>query len=117
MFKNINRVIDKILTPKQKKEYLVFLEIKKIYRALEIGDFRNRGNFAISGRKFRGPSTKLYLGSKIPFPVKNIYDTTDYSCQNYMENEFSQLSLRNTLSILSPEPTDKLHQSGKQTSP
>ena len=31
MFKNINKVIDKILTPDQKKEYLVFLEIKKIW--------------------------------------------------------------------------------------
>jgi len=29
MFKNINTVIQKILTADQKKEYLVFLEIKK----------------------------------------------------------------------------------------
>ena len=32
MFKNINRVINKILTPDQKEEYLVFLEIKKIWK-------------------------------------------------------------------------------------
>ena len=32
MFKNINKVIDKILTPGQKKEYLVFLEIRKKWK-------------------------------------------------------------------------------------
>ena len=32
MFKNINTVIDKILTSTQKKEYLVFLEIKKKWK-------------------------------------------------------------------------------------
>ena len=32
MFKNINKVIDKILTKDQKKEYLVFLEIKKKWK-------------------------------------------------------------------------------------
>ena len=32
MFKNINTIIEKILTPTQKKEYLVFLEIKKKWK-------------------------------------------------------------------------------------
>jgi hypothetical protein len=32
MFKNINAIIEKILTPKQKKEYLLFLEIKKKWK-------------------------------------------------------------------------------------
>ena len=35
MFKNINKVIDKILTPKQKEEYLIFLEIKKRWEKLK----------------------------------------------------------------------------------
>ena len=34
MFKNINKVIDKILTPNQKQEYLVFLEIKKNWKKI-----------------------------------------------------------------------------------
>ena len=34
MFKNINKVIDKILTPAQKKEYLIFLEIKKNWKKI-----------------------------------------------------------------------------------
>jgi len=35
MFKNINKVIDKILTPAQKKEYLVFLEIKENWKKIK----------------------------------------------------------------------------------
>ena len=35
MFKNIKKVIDKILTPDQKKEYLVFLEIKKKWKKIK----------------------------------------------------------------------------------
>ena len=35
MFKNINKVIDKILTPAQKEEYLVFLEIKKKWEKMK----------------------------------------------------------------------------------
>ena len=34
MFKNINKVIDKILTPSQKKEYLVYLEIKENWKKI-----------------------------------------------------------------------------------
>ena len=37
MFENINKLIDKILTPDQKKEYLVFLEIKENW-----GKIRNK---------------------------------------------------------------------------
>ena len=35
MFKNINKVIDKILTPNQKQEYLVFLEVKKNWKKIK----------------------------------------------------------------------------------
>ena len=35
MFKNINKIIDKILTPDQKQEYLVFLEIKKNWKKIK----------------------------------------------------------------------------------
>ena len=35
MFKNINKVIDKILTPDQKKEYLIFLEIKENWKKIK----------------------------------------------------------------------------------
>ena len=51
MFKNINKVIDKILTKDQKKEYLVFLEIKKkwkktssknLQRNAKITDYKNQ---------------------------------------------------------------------------
>ena len=35
MFKNINSVIDKILTPDQKKEYFVFLDIKKKWKKIK----------------------------------------------------------------------------------
>jgi len=35
MFKNINKVIDKILTPGQKKEYLIFLEIKENWKKIK----------------------------------------------------------------------------------
>lgn len=31
MFKNINTILEKILSPTQKKEYLIFLEIKKLW--------------------------------------------------------------------------------------
>jgi len=34
MFKNIDKVINKILTPDQKKEYLVYLEIKENWKKI-----------------------------------------------------------------------------------